>query len=393
MRSLKFLLQKEFRQIFRNPAILRMIFMMPVIQLIVLPQVADYEIRNVNIGIIDHDHSSYSREMIRKVGSPGTFVLAGSYERYSDALEDVEHDRVDLILEIPNGFERTLVREDEAKVAIAVNAINGVRANLGAAYLNTILRNYNQEVRTQWIQFPRFDEIPRVEISGLNWYNLHMNYKLFMVPGILVVLLTMVGAFLTALNIVKEKEVGTIEQLNVTPIRKTEFVLGKLIPFWVLGMVVLTLGLLVARVIYGIVPVGNIGLLYLFAAVYLLGVLGLGLLISNIAQTQQQSMLMAFFLMMIFILMGGLYTSIDSMPYWAQVVTWFNPVTYFIDVMRMVVLKGSTFSDISRQLGIIGIFAVVLNSWAVMSYRKRNSERLGLQIHEVMQAHFMVRSD
>lgn len=372
MRSLKFLLQKEFRQIFRNPAILRMIFMMPVIQLIVLPQVADYEIRNVNIGIIDHDHSSYSREMIRKVGSPGTFVLAGSYERYSDALEDVEHDRVDLILEIPNGFERTLVREDEAKVAIAVNAINGVRANLGAAYLNTILRNYNQEVRTQWIQFPRFDEMPRVEISGLNWYNLHMNYKLFMVPGILVVLLTMVGAFLTALNIVKEKEVGTIEQLNVTPIRKTEFVLGKLIPFWVLGMVVLTLGLLVARVIYGIVPVGNIGLLYLFAAVYLLGVLGLGLLISNIAQTQQQSMLMAFFLMMIFILMGGLFTSIDSMPYWAQVVTWFNPVTYFIDVMRMVVLKGSTFSDISRQLGIIGIFAVVLNSWAVMSYRKRS---------------------
>jgi ABC-2 type transport system permease protein len=199
-----------------------------------------------------------------------------------------------------------------------------------------------------------------------------MNYKLFMVPGILVVLLTMVGAFLTALNIVKEKEVGTIEQLNVTPIRKTEFVLGKLIPFWVLGMVVLTLGLLVARLIYGIVPVGNIGLLYLFAAVYLLGVLGLGLLISNIAQTQQQSMLMAFFLMMIFILMGGLYTSIDSMPYWAQVVTWFNPVTYFIDVMRMVVLKGSTFSDISRQLGIIGIFAVVLNAWAVVSYRKRS---------------------
>jgi len=372
MRSLKFLLQKEFRQIFRNPAILRMIFMMPVIQLIVLPQVADYEIRNVNIGIIDHDHSTYSREMIRKVGSSGTFVLAGYYDRYRDALEDVEHDRVDLVLEIPNGFERTLVREDEAQVAIAVNAINGVRANLGAAYLNTILRNYNQDVRTQWIRFPRFDEMPRIEIAGLNWYNLHMNYKLFMVPGILVVLLTMVGAFLTALNIVKEKEVGTIEQLNVTPIRKTEFVLGKLIPFWVLGMVVLTLGLLVARVIYGIVPVGNIGLLYLFAAVYLLGVLGLGLLISNIAQTQQQSMLMAFFLMMIFILMGGLYTSIDSMPYWAQVVTWFNPVTYFIEVMRMVVLKGSTFSDISRHLGIIGIFTVVLNGWAVVSYRKRS---------------------
>jgi ABC-2 type transport system permease protein len=371
MRSLRFLLQKEFRQIFRNPAILRMMFIMPVIQLIILPQVADYEIRNVNITIIDQDHSTYSREMIRKITSSGSFLLSGYHDNYSAALEDVEHDRSDIILEIPAGFERTLVRENEAKLFVAVNAINGMRANLGAAYLNTILRDYNQEVRTQWIRFPKFDEIPRVEVMPRNWYNLHMNYKLFMVPGILVVLLTMIGAFLTALNIVKEKEVGTIEQINVTPIRKHHFILGKLIPFWVMGMIVLTLGLIISRIFYGIIPVGNIGLIYLFASVFLLAVLGLGLLISTIAQTQQQAMLIAFFLMMIFILMGGLYTSIDSMPKWAQVVTWFNPVTYFIEVMRMVVLKGSGLNDIAGHLGIIGIFAVVLNGWAVMSYRKR----------------------
>jgi ABC-2 type transport system permease protein len=193
-----------------------------------------------------------------------------------------------------------------------------------------------------------------------------------MVPGILVILLTMIGAFLTALNIVREKEIGTIEQINVTPVRKHHFILGKLIPFWIMGLFVITLGLLVARIVYGIVPAGNIGLLYLFGAVYLLAVLGLGLLISSIAQTQQQAMLIAFFLMMIFILMGGLYTAIESMPVWAQVVTWFNPVRYFIEVVRMVVLKGSTLQDITGHLAIVGLFAVVLISWATLNYRKRH---------------------
>jgi ABC-2 type transport system permease protein len=372
MRSLPFLLSKEFRQIFRNPAILRMVFMMPVIQLIVLPQVADYEIRNVNITVIDHDHSTASRSLLRSVTASGTFRLASTRNTMNEALEDVEHDRTDLILEIPQHFEKNLVRESEATLFFAVNAINGARANLGAAYLSSIVRTYNQEVRSEWIQLPRLDERPRIELRPMYRFNPYMNYKLFMVPGILVILMTMVGAFLTALNIVREKETGTIEQINVTPIRKYEFILGKLIPFWVLGLLVLTLGLLVARFVYGIVPVGNIGLLYCFTAAYLPAVLGLGLLISTIANTQQQAMLIAFFMMTIFILMGGLYTSIDSMPQWAQLVTRFNPVAYFVDVIRMVVLKGSTLGDISRHLISVLFFGVVLNLWAVIAYRKRS---------------------
>jgi len=372
MRSLVFLLQKEFRQIFRNKAILRMIFLMPVIQLIILPQVADYEIRNVNIGIVDHDQSSYSRELIRKINSSGSFRLSVYTDAYKKALEGIEHDQVDLVLEIPRDFERNLVREQEGNLFIAVNAINGVRANLGASYLNSIIRDYNQDVRLQWIRMPRFDEIPRVEARPRFWYNPELEYKIFMVPGILVVLLTMIGANLTALNIVREKEIGTIEQINVTPIRKVHFILGKLIPFWILGIVVITLGLIIARLVYGIIPEGNILLIYLFGGVYLFAVLGLGLLISANAQSQQQAMLMSFFVMMVFILMGGLYTSIDSMPRWAQIVTWFNPVSYFVEVMRLVVLKGSTLHDILKHLFIMMLFAVVLNAWAVISYRKRS---------------------
>ncbi|CAN5390171.1 ABC transporter permease [soil metagenome] len=372
MRTLRFLLQKEFRQIFRDPSILRMIFIMPVIQLVLLPLAADYEIKNIRLAIIDHDHSTYSREMSRKITASGYFILNGFGERYSDAMELIEDDKVDLIMEIPAHFERDLVREDKAALLLSVNAINGVRANLGSAYLNTILRDYNKEVREKWIQLPRVNEIPQISIITNNWYNPHMNYKIFMVPGILVVLLTMVGSFMTALNIVKEKEIGTIEQINVTPIKKYEFILGKLIPFWILGMIVLTLGLIIARVAYGIIPLGNVGLIYLFAGCFLLAVLGLGLLVSTYSQTQQQAMLIAFFLLMIFILMSGLYTSIDSMPPWAQIVTYFNPVRYFIEVMRMIVMKGSTLVNILPQLITILFFAVVLNSWAVINYRKRS---------------------
>ena len=193
-----------------------------------------------------------------------------------------------------------------------------------------------------------------------------------MVPGILVLLLTMVGTNLTSMNIVKEKEIGTIEQINVTPIKKVHFILGKLIPFWILGFVVLTIGLFIAWLAYGIIPVGSFATIYIFAAVYLLAVLGLGLLISTYSATQQQAMLISFFLMMIFILLGGLYTSIDSMPAWAQWITRFNPVSYFIEVMRLVVLKGSSLADIKYYLFAMGGFAFVFNSWAILSYRKRS---------------------
>ncbi|MFZ9662134.1 MAG: ABC transporter permease, partial [Chitinophagaceae bacterium] len=291
---------------------------------------------------------------------------------FEDGLEDVEHDNSDILLEIPDGFERQVVKEESSNVFMAVNAINGVRANIGASYLNSIIRIYNDDIRTKLIQFPRKNSESRITTTSSNWYNEHMNYRLFMVPGILVILLTMVGSILAALNIVREKEIGTIEQINVTPIRKHHFILGKLIPFWVMGQFVLTMGLLVARVIYGVVPVGNVGLIYLFSSVYMLAILGLGLLISTYVNNQQQAMLISFFMMMVFILLGGLYTSIESMPVWAQYITNINPVSYFIDVMRMVVLKGSTISDIGMHLLIIFFFALFLNGWAVLSYRKRN---------------------
>jgi ABC-2 type transport system permease protein len=344
---------------------------MPVIQLLVLPWAADYEMKNINISVIDHDHSPYSRRLISKITSSGYFILKDYTSSYNQSLVDIEKDKADLILEIPLSFEKNLIKENESKLFIAVNAINGVKASLGGAYLISIIQDFNRQVRSQWIQLPRYNALLNIEVVSSNRYNPQMNYKYFMVPGILVILVTMVGSFLASLNIVKEKEIGTIEQINVTPIKKYQFILGKLIPFWILGLIVLAIGLGISRLFYGIIPAGSVFVIFAFAAVYLLAVLGLGLLVSTYTSTQQQAMLISFFLMMIFILLGGLYTSIDSMPQWAQMITKANPVTYFIEVMRMVVLKGSGFADIKKQLLIVFGFAILLNGWAVLSYRKR----------------------
>jgi ABC-2 type transport system permease protein len=370
MRTIRFLLQKEFRQIFRNKIILAMIMVMPAIQLMILPLAADYEVKNINIAVVDNDRSPYSQRLISTITASGYFRLAAFRHSFDEAYELIERDDADLILEIPAGFERNLIRESEQKLFIAVNAINGVKANLGGSYLSSIVKSFNKDLQFDLMPTISSSLNSSIEIVTTNWYNTLLNYRVFMVPGILAILITMVGGFLSCLNIVKEKEVGTIEQINVTPIKKHHFILGKLVPFWILGNVVFTIGLLISWLLYGIVPDGNLLVLYGFIWVYLLAVLGFGLLISTYCETQQQAMFIMFFFMMVFILMGGLFTSTDSMPQWAQMVARLNPVSYLISVMRMVILKGSSLLDILPHLATTFAFALVLNVWAVINYKK-----------------------
>jgi ABC-2 type transport system permease protein len=343
----------------------------PLLQLLLLPWAADYEVRNVKLAVVDHDRGVYARELVAKIISSGYFQLDQYSHSYDQAFKEIEKNNADIILEIPLHFERDLVRENEATLFLAANSINGVKAGLGTSYLQRIVHEFNQDVRDEWLQPPRLSPEITIDVRPMNWYNPMMNYKYFMVPGILVMLVTIVGSFLTSMNIVKEKEKGTIEQINVTPIKKYHFILGKLIPFWIIGLLILTIGMIVSWVLYGIVPVGSLFTIYFFAAIYLLAVLGYGLLISTFASSQQQAMLVTFFMFMVFVLLGGLYTPIESMPVWAQWFTKFNPVTYFIEVMRLVVLKGSSIRDIMPHIFKVLAFAVVLNTWAVFSYRKR----------------------
>ncbi len=371
MRPLRFLLEKEFKQIFRNSSLLPMIFIMPLIQLLVMPLAADYEMKNVNISIVDHDHSVLSRDLINEIQSSGYFKMTESVLSFDDAFAQIESNKADLILELPHGLERDLNRDGDTKVFIAINAINGTKASLGGSYLSSIIRNYNMGIMTDRVSSESLSLPKQIQVKALNWFNPYLNYKIFMVPAILVILVTMVGAYMCGLNIVKEKEIGTIEQINVSPIKKSHYILGKLIPFWIIGIVVFSIGFfLISWGVYGIVPQGNLFLMYAFLALYLVAILGFGLLISTYSDTQQQAMSVSFFFMMIFILMSGLFTPIESMPPWAKMVAQFNPVTYFIQVMRMVVLKGSTLVDISRQIIVVMAFAIFFNTWAILNYRK-----------------------
>ena len=212
----------------------------------------------------------------------------------------------------------------------------------------------------------------RIETIPSFWYNSTLNYKTFMVPGILVLLITMLTLFLSSMNIVREKELGTLEQINVTPIKKYQFIIGKLFPFWVIGLVILTIGLLISKIVFNVPMLGNIVLVYFFTSIYLLLILGFGLFLSNHTETQQQAMFIAWFFIVIFILMSGLFTPIESMPKWAQNMTLFNPIRYFVEFIRMVLLKGAGLQEVLPNLGIITLFAIVVNGLAVWSYKKTN---------------------
>lgn len=364
-------LQKEFRQIFRNPAILRLLLVMPIMQLIIIPFAADYEIKHINLAVNDLDHSAYSQRLIQKMTAGNYFTLIDASQKYTDALAMVEDSKADIILSIPAGFEKELIRDNKATLQLSSDAVNGQKAGLASIYAASIINAFNREVRDEWVQLPRHNIMPVINTISTLRYNPHSNYKLFMVPGILALLVTMVGALMSSLNIVSEKEKGTIEQINVTPLKKHQFLIGKLLPFWILGLVSMTLGFVVSYVVFGIWPVGSFFTIYGYAMIYLFTVLGVGLLLSTFVDTQQQATLFSFFIMMMFVLLGGLYTPVESMPLWAQKLSWFVPTSHFIQVIRSVVIKGSGFFDLKMEFIIMASFALVINTLAVLNYRKR----------------------
>jgi len=225
----------------------------------------NFEIKNINISIINHDHSTYAQKLTSTITASGYFKLIDYGTNFQTGLQQIESDTADLVLEIPPGFEKYLVRENQQKLLIAVNAINGTKTTLGSAYLSNIISRFNCDIRFALTKQQKSNQSATIEVNPTNWFNPLLTYKIFMVPGILVTLVTMIAMYRCALNIVKEKEIGTIAQINVTPIKKYHFIIGKPLPFWLTGMFVFYIGLFgVGRLVYGIIPQGSILLLYAF---------------------------------------------------------------------------------------------------------------------------------
>lgn len=346
-------------------------FVMPFIQLIILSNAATFDVPEVLFHLQDFDRAALSDRLVKRFNSIGYFEMTGESFRQSSAIGVLTGNRADMVLPIPKDFEQEMMTTSHARIQLLIDAEDGFTAGVIRGYTNDIVAAFNRDLPDLLPQLAGTQPVqPVIDIRSRGWYNPELAYIDYMVPGVLVVLVTLIGLFLSGMNVVREKEIGTIDQINVTPIRRWQFITGKLLPFWIIGLGELTVGLIIARVLFHVPMLGHYYVIYLVAAIYLLVVLGMGLLISTVTESQQQAMFIAWFFIVIFVLLSGLFTPIQSMPHWAQNLTLANPVRHFVDIMRRVMLKGSDLSDIAGPFGILGAEAVVMLALAVNRYRK-----------------------
>src|SRR6185437_13053629 len=362
MRILRFLLRKEYRQIFRDRLMLAQILLMPVIQLVILGNAATFEVTRATLYVVDQDHTVASRGLVTRLVASGRFMLGGTSPSMALADRAVLQRRVNAIVNIPAGFERDLVTARSAPVQLILDAKDGAAAGVTASYARRIVTDYAAELSRAR---------PRIAISARNWFNPGLSYHDYMIPGILVELVTIGGTLLTAINITREKEIGTLDQLNVTPVTRGQFIAGKLIPIWSITLVEFAVGLAIAMLLFHVPMHGSFALVWFVAAVYLVAALGIGLWVSTVAETQQQAMFVVFFLLLIYLLLSGLFTPLTSMPVWAQWLAHLNPVMYFVAIMRAVMMKGAGPADVVVPFVVLVVYGAVVLTLAVRQYAKR----------------------
>lgn len=384
MRRILFLARAEVLHIVRDRTTLAQVLVLPILQLVVLSNAATFEIRNTPTYIVDLDRTSASRQLVERFDASGHFTIVARSASLDLANEELLRGRVTLVLTIPRDFESSIVRQRRAAVQLEVNAEKGSAAGIVQSYAAQILSAYAGEMSTTIhattasVRAGDADTIPvrgsaRIDVQVRHRYNETLNYQHYMVPGLLVGLVTMIGTLLSAQNIAREKELGTLEQLNVTPLTRGQFIAAKLLPLWVLGLLDLVIGLIVARAVFGVPMRGSLLLLFGTAGIYLVVALSIGLWISTLVETQQQAMFVTFFIVNIYLLLSGLFTPIDSMADWVQVVSMVNPVRHFVTIARALLVRGASLMDIRTPLSILTVYAVLILAVAIRQYSKRTA--------------------
>jgi ABC-2 type transport system permease protein len=370
-RQLRVLLRKEFTHLRRDPVILRLLLVMPIIQLVVLANAATFEVKTAGLWVVDQDRSSEAAGLVDALTAAGRFLVVGRSPTAEAGDAALRRGDAGVMLVVPRAFARDLVREGRGTVHLVFDAVNGAQAGALQGYAAQIIAQYAPTLARPGAGAAR--RAPEIRIESRSWYNPSLTYRHFMIPGVLAQLVTMVGTLMTALNIVREKEVGTLDQLNVTPVRPALFLAAKLIPLWVTGMFVFSLGVLIGRFGFGVPFVGNPAVLFAGAALYLIAALGVGLWISTMAETQQQALFVTFALIMVYILMSGLFTPVRGMPDWARTVAQVNPLLHFIALVRAVMLKGAGWQDVAVRLSALGAIGGVIMVLAIRRYRKQSA--------------------
>ena len=354
---IKYLIQKEFLQIRRNAFLPKLIIMFPIVIMCVMPWVMQMEVKNIVVDVVDIDHTVESQRLIQQIAASNYFIFNGQKANYDEAMKDIEKGRADVILEIRDG-----------KYLIAANAVNGTKGSMGSAYLSQIVTSH-QATSNFPLELARF---PQKEFSILNFYNKGQDYKLFMIPALFAIVMMLMTGFLPTLNIVGEKEAGTIEQINVTPVSKWSFILAKLIPYWLIALFVITVCLLLAWLVYDISPAGPVWLIYVLAMLLALFFSSFGLIVSNYSDTMQQAMFVMWFFVVSIMLLSGLFTPTRSMPQWAYLTTYINPMHYFIDAIRTVFIRGGGLHETAHQVLALAGIGTLMGCWAVQSYKKNS---------------------
>ena len=368
MKALPYLLTKEFKQMFRNLLLPIVFILLPIAMMNVVPRIATQEVKNLNITVIDCDHSTLSSRLIQKLQASESFNLYTICPNYEKAYALLEEGKVDFIVTIENEFEHNLYRTGGADVMVTVNAVNGMKGGLGNAYLTQIMMQYARQQTADNGTMAK----PPVNVEPRYLFNASLDYKPYMIPALMAMTLILLVSFLPALNVVGEKERGTIEQINVTPVSRIEFILSKMIPYWTIGIFIVGFSMILAWKIHDVVPAGSVWLVFLFNIVYIFTISSLGLTISNYSDNMRQAAIVMFFFIVIFILTSGLISPIASMPHWAQEATRLNPLRYIITAMREIYLKGSSFHQLLPQFIPLCIYGILASIWAVVSFRKNN---------------------
>ena len=344
---LKYLIQKEFLQIRRNAFLPRLIVIFPIVIMCIMPWVMQMEVKNVVVDVVDIDHTVESQRLIQQIAASNYFIFGGQKDTYAEAMKDIEKGTADIILEIRDG-----------KYLIAANAVNGTKGAMGSAYLSQIVTSDYSSLTSHF--------------SPLVLYNKGKDYKLFMIPALFAIVMMLMTGFLPTLNIVGEKESGTIEQINVTPVSKWSFILAKLIPYWLIALFIITVCLLLAWIVYGITPAGPVWLVYVLAMLLALFFSSFGLIISNYSDTMQQAMFVMWFFVVSIMLLSGLFTPTRSMPEWAYLTTYINPMHYFIEAIRTVFIRGGGLHETAHQVLALAGIGTLMGCWAVQSYKKNS---------------------
>ena len=356
---LRYLIQKEFTQIRRNAFLPRLIIVFPIMVMCVLPWVMNMEVKNIVVDVVDLDHSTVSQRLVHDIEQNHYFIFHGQKSTYAEALKDIEHTRADVVVVIPQDYSKDMVNGKQPQVLIAANAVNGTKGAIGSAYLSQIMASYTPHSTLLTPQ-------------TLTLYNPYKNFKLFMIPALFAIVMMLMTGFLPALNIVSEKESGTIEQMNVTPVSKWSFILAKLIPYWIIALFVITVCLLLAWLVYGITSSGPLWLIYLLSMLLALFFSSLGLIISNYSDTMQQAVFVMWFFVVIMLLLSGLFTPTRSMPSWSYLTTYINPVSYFVEAVRTIFIRGGNFQSVWRQVVALSTIATFMGGWAIISYKKNH---------------------